>query len=77
MLSTNSGADSTIVKFKVTVINDCLMFQCDNTLDHKAYIFGTSVVSGNFFNNNGLADYYGPNGCPTIASNVLSINVVG
>jgi gliding motility-associated-like protein/uncharacterized repeat protein (TIGR01451 family) len=77
MLSTNSGADSTVVKFKVTVINDCLMFQCDNTLDHKAYIFGTSVVSGNFFNNNGLADYYGPNGCPTIASNVLSINVVG
>ncbi|MBP6091690.1 MAG: DUF11 domain-containing protein, partial [Crocinitomicaceae bacterium] len=77
MLSANSGADSTVVKFKVTVINDCLMFQCDSTLDHKAYIFGTSAVSGNFFNNNGLADYYGPNGCPAIASNVLSINVTG
>ena len=77
MLSANSGADSTVVKFKVTVINDCLMFQCDSTLDHKAYIFGTSVVSGNFFNNNGLADFYGPNGCPAIASNVLSINVSG
>ena len=77
MLSGNQGADSTVVKFKVTVVNDCLMFQCDQTLDHKAYIFGSGSISGNFFNNGGDADLYGPNGCPTTASSTLSISVAG
>lgn len=77
MLSANSGADSTVVKFRVTVINDCLMFQCDHTLDHKAYIFGTGAISGNPYGNGGSADLYGPNGCPITASSVLSINIAG
>ena len=37
------GADSTVIKFLVTVIDDCLMFQCDSTLEHVAYIFGEGL----------------------------------
>jgi gliding motility-associated-like protein len=73
--NSTTGADSTVIKFKVTVIDDCLMFQCDNTLDHKAYIFGEGNISGNSYNNDGDSDLYDSNGCPTTASNVLTINV--
>ena len=77
VVNSPTGADSTVVKFRVTVINDCLMFQCDPTLDHKAYIFGTGNISGNAYNNGGLSDLYDANGCPTIANNALVINVAG
>ncbi len=77
VVNSPTGADSTVLKFRVTVINDCLMFQCDQTLEHKAYIFGTGNISGNQYNNNGLSDLYDAFGCPTIASNILSINVAG
>jgi gliding motility-associated-like protein len=77
VVNSPTGADSTVVKFRVTVINDCLMFQCDPTLDHKAYIFGTGNISGNAYNNGGLSDLYDANGCPTVASNALLINVAG
>ncbi|TXI88050.1 MAG: T9SS type B sorting domain-containing protein [Crocinitomicaceae bacterium] len=70
-----TGGDSTVLKFRVTVIDDCLMFQCDQTLEHKAYIFGTGNISGNSYNNSGLSDLYDAFGCPTIASDILSINV--
>lgn len=74
---TNSptGADSTVLKFRVTVINDCLMFRCDQTIENKAYIFGTGNISGNTYNNNGLSDLYDALGCPVIASGILSVNV--
>lgn len=75
VVNSPSGTDSTVIKFKVTVINDCLMFQCDQTLEHKAYIFGTGNISGNTYNNSGLSDLYDANGCPTLATDVLSINV--
>ncbi len=77
VVNSPTGADSTVVKFRVTVINDCLMFQCDPTLDHKAYIFGTGNISGNAYNNGGLSDLYDANGCPTVANNALVINVAG
>jgi gliding motility-associated-like protein/uncharacterized repeat protein (TIGR01451 family) len=77
VVNSPTGADSTVVKFRVTVINDCLMFQCDPTLDHKAYIFGTGNISGNAYNNGGLSDLYDANGCPTVANNALLIDVAG
>ena len=77
VVNSPTGADSTVVKFRVTVIDDCLMFQCDPTLDHKAYIFGTGNISGNAYNNGGLSDQYDANGCPTAANNALVINVAG
>ena len=77
MQASSSGADSTVVKFRVQVINDCLMFQCDSTLSHVAYIYGTGNISGNSYNNGGASDTYDANGCPSEASNVLLIDVSG
>jgi gliding motility-associated-like protein/uncharacterized repeat protein (TIGR01451 family) len=73
--SSSTGADSTVLKFRVTVIDDCLMFQCDQTLENNAYIFGTGNISGNTYNNNGLSDLYDALGCPVTASGILSVNV--
>ncbi|MCF8445225.1 MAG: SprB repeat-containing protein, partial [Crocinitomicaceae bacterium] len=75
--ASSTGADSTVVKFRVQVINDCLMFQCDSTLSHVAYIYGTGNISGNSYNNGGASDTYDANGCPSEASNVLLIDVSG
>jgi gliding motility-associated-like protein/uncharacterized repeat protein (TIGR01451 family) len=77
VLASSTGADSTVVKFRVQVINDCLMFQCDSTLSHVAYIYGTGNISGNSYNNGGASDTYDSNGCPSVASNVLLIDVSG
>ena len=70
----NSGADSTVIKFKVVVNSDCLIFQCDNTLDNVAYIFGEGNISGNSYDNDGISDLLDANGCPLVASNELTIN---
>ena len=77
VVNSPQGTDSTVVKFRVLVIDDCLMFQCDPTLEHKAYIFGSGNISGNAYNNGGLSDLVDANGCPTIANDVLTINVSG
>lgn len=77
VVNSPEGTDSTVVKFRVLVTDDCLMFQCDPTLEHKAYIFGSGNISGNAYNNGGLSDLVDANGCPTIANDVLTINVSG
>ena len=73
----SNGADSTVVKFLVSVIDDCLMFQCDSTLEHVAYIFGEGFISGNPYGNGGASDLLDANGCPVEASNTLLIDVSG
>ena len=73
----SNGADSTVVTFLVSVIDDCLMFQCDSTLEHVAYIFGEGLISGNPYGNGGASDLLDANGCPVEASNTLLIDVSG
>ncbi|NCA19764.1 MAG: hypothetical protein EBS86_01340, partial [Crocinitomicaceae bacterium] len=75
MQASSTGADSTVLKFKVTILNDCVAFQCDPTISNSAYIYGTGNISGNEYNNGGISDNYNSNGCPLTASNELSINV--
>ena len=76
-VKTSNGADSTVIKFLVTVVDDCLMFQCDSTLEHVAYIFGEGSISGNPYTNDGASDLLDANGCPLTASNSLFIDVSG
>lgn len=75
MQASTTGADSTVLKFKVTVLNDCLAFQCDATIANSAYIYGTGNISGNEYNNGGISDSYNSSGCPLTASNELTISV--
>lgn len=75
VVNSSTGADSTVVKFRVTVNNDCLLFNCDNTLDNVAYIFGEGNISGNSYDNDGITDAFDANGCPATTSNQLPINI--
>ena len=75
VIASPEGADSTVVRFRVTVVDDCLMFQCDSTLEHVTYIFGTGEISGNDYGNDGASDLLDANGCPLTASNTLLIDV--
>lgn len=75
VINSPTGADSTVIKFKVTVNNDCLLFNCDNTLDNVAYIFGEGNISGNSYDNDGITDAFDANGCPATTSNQLPISV--
>lgn len=72
-----SGADSTIVKFRVKVINDCLLLKCDSTLTNLAYIYGTGNISGLQYSNNGTPNTYDANGCPTSANSGIVFHVSG
>ena len=77
VIASPEGTDSTVITFLVTVVDDCLMFQCDSTLEHVTYIFGTGEISGNDYGNDGASDLLDANGCPLTASNTLLINVSG
>ncbi len=73
MLNTSTGSDSAVVRFRVRVVNDCVILSCDSTLENKAYIFGTGGISSNSYNNGGASDLYDANGCPSSSSNLISV----
>ncbi|MCF8409472.1 MAG: SprB repeat-containing protein, partial [Crocinitomicaceae bacterium] len=73
MLNSSSGSDSAVVRFRVRVVNDCVILSCDSTLENKAYIFGTGGISSNSYNNGGASDLYDANGCPSTSSNLISV----
>lgn len=73
MINSSNGADSAVVKFRVRVVDDCVILSCDSTLENKAYIFGEGDISGNSYNNGGASDIYDSNGCPSSSSNLISV----
>ena len=77
MQASGTGADSTVLKFRVTVLNDCPAFQCVPSISNSAYIFGTGNISGNQYNNGGVSDTYNSQGCPLTASNALGVSIAG
>ena len=77
MVNSPNGADSTTIRFRVKVVDDCIILRCDSTLENKAYLTGRGQISNNLFNNNGQSDLYNSFGCPTTASNVISVVAPG
>ena len=45
MENSPNGADSATVKFSVQVVDDCIILDCDSTLENEAYIFGNGSIS--------------------------------
>ena len=70
-----SGADSTVLTFQVTLMDDCLAWQCGDTLLNKAFVTGVGDISGNTVSNNGTSDVLDANGCPTTESGVVIVDV--
>ncbi|NBO62259.1 MAG: hypothetical protein EBU82_15130, partial [Flavobacteriia bacterium] len=71
------GADSTIIKFRVQVVDDCLLLQCDSTLTNLAYIYGTGNISGQLYTNNGTSNAVDANGCPSNSSASITFTTQG
>jgi uncharacterized repeat protein (TIGR01451 family) len=44
MQASGTGVDSTVLKFRVTVLNDCPAFLCNPTISNSAYIYGTGNI---------------------------------
>ncbi len=68
-----NGNDSTIVKFKVQLSNDCIVWQCGESLINKSYLIGYGESSTNLNSNYGLSDNIDLNGCPI--EEIMTINV--
>ncbi|MBI2258028.1 MAG: gliding motility-associated C-terminal domain-containing protein [Flavobacteriia bacterium] len=75
VINSSNGADSTVLKFRVQLLDDCPSWQCGTTLENKAYVFGTGQISGITNGNNGLSDQLDQNGCPSPESGIVTINV--
>jgi|GEM_PF-866290 len=58
------GVDSTQIKFRAMATTDCVILQCDNIINNRAYIFGTGNVSGNTWGNGSNPDIFDGSGCP-------------
>jgi gliding motility-associated-like protein/uncharacterized repeat protein (TIGR01451 family) len=73
--NTNNGVDVTIVKFRAQLSNECVDWQCGDDLNNRAYLFGTGQISGIQNSNNGVSDLLDANGCPSLESSLVVVNV--
>lgn len=74
VVNSPTGADSTVLKFQVTLLDDCLVWQCGPTLENKAYLFGTGQISGITNGNGGTSDLLDANNCPSAESGIVTVN---
>lgn len=75
VVNSTTGADSTVIKFRVQLTNECAVWQCGPTLENKAFLFGTGQISGIPSGNNGASDLLDLNGCPSLASGIVTVDV--
>jgi gliding motility-associated-like protein len=68
------GIDSTQFKYRVTATSDCAYLLCDNTINNRAYIFGTGNVSGNSWSNGSNPGIFDALGCPIPGTTATPIN---
>ena len=75
IVNSSTGADSTVIKFRVQLTNDCAVWQCGSVLINKAFLFGTGQISGITNGNDGASDLLDQNGCPSLESGLVNIDV--
>ena len=75
VVNSPNGADSTVITFQVQLTNDCAIWQCGNVLENKAYISGTGQISGITNGNDGASDLLDQNGCPSLQSGIVAVDV--
>ena len=75
VVNSPTGADSTVITFQVQLPNECAIWQCGPILANKAYVFGTGQISGITNGNNGASDLLDVNGCPSLESGVVTVDV--
>jgi gliding motility-associated-like protein/uncharacterized repeat protein (TIGR01451 family) len=74
VVNSSTGADSTVITFRVKLHEDCAVWQCGTILQNQAYLFGTGQISGISNGNNGLSDELDASGCPSPESGIVYVN---
>jgi gliding motility-associated-like protein/uncharacterized repeat protein (TIGR01451 family) len=75
LINSPAGEDSTVVQFKVVVIDDCVHLSCEPALINRAIISGLGDLSGNAFENLSTPNYFDAFGCPLSGRNSLSVDL--
>lgn len=74
VVNSSTGADSTVIRFRVQLLDECAPWQCGPVLENKAYLFGTGQISGISNGNNGASDLLDQDGCPSPESGLVTVN---
>ncbi|MGV3630735.1 MAG: gliding motility-associated C-terminal domain-containing protein [Bacteroidota bacterium] len=74
VVNSSTGADSTVIKFRVQLLDECAPWQCGPVLENKAFLFGTGQISGITNGNNGASDILDQDGCPSPESGLVTVN---
>jgi gliding motility-associated-like protein/uncharacterized repeat protein (TIGR01451 family) len=75
VLNSPTGADSTVITFRVRLLEDCAVWQCGTDLLNKAFLFGTGQISGITNGNGGVSDVLDAQGCPSLESGLVLVDV--
>ena len=75
LLNSPTGADSVVLTFQVQLEADCPVWQCGSVLENRAYLFGTGQISGITNSNGGTSDLLDVNGCPSLESGIVLVDV--
>lgn len=75
VVNSPTGADSTVITFQVELTDDCAVWQCGSVLENQAYLFGTGQISGITNGNGGASDLLDANGCPSLESGVVTVDL--
>ena len=70
-----TGADSTVITFKVTATNDCFLLKCDNQINNSAFGTFTGQISGNTNTVGSNPNAFDSKGCPISGATTTFINV--
>ena len=71
------ATDSTVVKFRVTVTEDCLDLKCSNIINNHAFIYGTGFTNGTETESDKIPSIFDGNTCTLKEiSNISSIIVM-
>ncbi|MDW8419468.1 MAG: Ig-like domain-containing protein, partial [Chitinophagales bacterium] len=71
------GDDSTVVKFRVTVIRDCRKLNCSLVIPNRAWATGVSKISGNNYKAGSNPAIFDSLGCPIPGSTIITANANG
>ena len=74
VVNSSTGADSTVITFRVKLHEDCAVWQCGTQLQNQAYLYGTGEISGVSNGNSGLSDLLDADGCPSPESGIVNVN---
>ncbi len=70
-----TGVDSTVITYKVTASDDCMVLKCNNKIANRGFVTSTGKISGNTITNGSNPAAFDGFGCPISGTTDTYINV--